>query len=177
MEISTLILIRKSYIVIVMILVSINCDSTWYGGVILPVPNVLSHVDSVDGRKVRMEKERFRMTEDQEQKQLIQWCRTRPELQFIFHIPNESVGGHGWLIRNRQLGVRKGIPDLMLPIPMHGYHGLFIEMKRSNGGVVSSEQKAWLSALNGFGYRAVVCHGWEEARKELMDYLDLHGEQ
>lgn len=112
------------------------------------------------------------MNENEEQKQLIQWCRTRPELQFLFHIPNESVGGKGWLIRNRQLGVKSGVPDLMLPIPSNGYHGLFIEMKTRIGQTSDSQDK-WLQALNTFGYLAVVAHGWEEARCVILDYLNL----
>ena len=112
------------------------------------------------------------MTETQEQKQLIQWCRTRPELQYLFHIPNESIGGQGWMIRNRQMGVRSGIPDLMLPIPSNGYHGLFIEMK-AKGGRVSSTQEKWIEALNTFGYLAVVAYGWEDAKCKIMNYLNL----
>lgn len=110
--------------------------------------------------------------ENWEQRQLIQWCRTRKELQFIFHIPNESIGGQGWLIRNRQMGVKSGIPDLMLPIPAKGYHGLFIEMK-AKGGRVSDLQRAWIDTLNKFGYLAVVAYGWEEAKCLISDYLDL----
>ena len=73
-------------------------------------------------------------------------------------------------IRNRQLGVRSGVPDLMLPIPSQGYHGMFIEMKTKTGRV-SENQKRWLSALNGFGYLAVVAYGWEDARCKILDYL------
>ena len=111
-------------------------------------------------------------TESQEQRQLIQWCRTRPELQFLFHIPNESIGGSGWLTRNRQMGVKSGVPDLMLPIPSQGYHGLFIEMKTRNGKT-STEQKRWIDVLNAFGYRAEVAHGWEEAKCLILNYLQL----
>ena len=111
------------------------------------------------------------MTESQEQKQLIQWCRTDPRLQFIFHIPNESIGGQAWIARNRQLGVKSGVPDLMLPIPAKGFHGLFIEMKTKTGHV-SVEQKRWLRALTELGYKAVIARGWEEARKIIMEYLD-----
>ena len=110
------------------------------------------------------------LSESDEQRQLIQWCRGKPWGQFLFHIPNESVGGMGWIVRNRQLGMKKGVPDLMLPIPMHGYHGLFIEMKTAKGGQLSEEQKRWILALVQFGYKAVVCKGWEEARKELEEY-------
>lgn len=110
--------------------------------------------------------------ESYEQRQLIQWCRTRPELQFMFHIPNESVGGKGWLIRNRQMGVKSGVPDLMLPIPANGYHGLFIEMKAEKGRT-SPDQKKWLDCLNAFGYKAIVAYGWEDAKCRILEYLNL----
>lgn len=110
------------------------------------------------------------MTEADEQRQLIQYARSKPWGQFLFHIPNESIGGMGWVIRNRQMGMRKGVPDLMLPIPMHGYHGLFIEMKK-RGGRTSQEQKQWLKALDTFGYKTAVCVGWEAARDVLEEYL------
>lgn len=112
------------------------------------------------------------MTEDQEQRQLIQCCRKDPRLQYLFHIPNENSAGIKWGIRNRQLGVKSGVPDLMLPIPAGQYHGLFIEMKTKHGKT-SENQDRWLKALNAFGYQAVVCHGWEEAKKCLEDYLSM----
>ena len=110
------------------------------------------------------------MAESQEQKQLIQWCRTDPRLQYLFHIPNESVGGQGWLVRNRQMGVKSGVPDLFYPVPLGGYHGLFIEMKAANGRV-SRNQQLWIEALRGMGYRVEVCNGFEAAKTVLEDYL------
>ena len=110
-------------------------------------------------------------TEDWEQKQLIQWCRTDPRFQFLFHIPNESIGGYQWIARNRQMGCKKGVPDLFYPVPMGGYHGLFIEMKKKVGGVVDHEQKKWLKALGDLGYRVEVCKGWEAAKEVLLDYV------
>lgn len=110
------------------------------------------------------------MTETQEQKQLIQWCRTDPRYQYLFHIPNETVGGQGWIIRNRQLGVKSGVPDLFYPVPMGGFHGLFIEMKTKTGRV-SQEQKKWIAALETFGYKCVVARGWEDARQALEEYV------
>ena len=111
------------------------------------------------------------MTESQEQKQLIQWCRTDPRLQYLFHIPNESVGGQGWMIRNRQMGVKAGVPDLFYPVPLHGYHGLFIEMK-AEGGRLDPKQKRWLDVLDQFGYKTAVCKGWEQARDVLEAYVN-----
>lgn len=110
------------------------------------------------------------MTESQEQKQLIQWCRTDPRLQYLFHIPNESIGGQGWIVRNRQMGVKAGVPDLFYPVPIGGYHGLFIEMKAEKGRV-SLAQKRWIDALRAFGYQVEVCNGWESAKNTLMEYI------
>lgn len=112
------------------------------------------------------------MSEDDEQRQLIQWCRTDPRLQYLFHIPNENTTGIKWGIRNRQLGVKSGVPDLMLPIPAGSYHGMFIEMK-TKAGKTSPNQDKWIEALNTFGYLAVVAYGWEEAKCKILDYLKL----
>ena len=111
------------------------------------------------------------MNETQEQKQLIQWCRTDDRFQYLFHIPNETVGGRGWQVRNRQMGVRSGVPDLFYPVPMGGYHGLFIEMKTGTGRA-SAAQKKWIAALEQFGYKVVVAKGWLEARDALLDYME-----
>lgn len=108
-------------------------------------------------------------TEAQEQKQLIQWCRTDPRYQYIFHISNESVGGSGWRIRNRQMGVKSGVPDLFYPVPAKGFHGLFIEMKAGKGRL-SMEQKKWIAALEQLGYKCVVAYGWEAAKEALIEY-------
>ena len=112
------------------------------------------------------------MNETQEQKQLIQWCRTDPRYQYLFHIPNESVGGQGWMIRNRQMGVKSGVPDLFYPVPMKGYHGMFIEMKADKGRL-SQAQKRWIDALTALGYKCVVAHGWNEAKEALEQYLNV----
>lgn len=94
-----------------------------------------------------------------------------PELGMLFHTPN---GGNRNVITAKKLkaeGVKPGVPDLCLPVPRGGYHGLFIEMKRQKGGVVSPEQKAWLQALNALGYRAEVCKGAAEAWDVIREYV------
>lgn len=116
-------------------------------------------------------------TEDQEQAEVVRWANARPWGQFLLHIANETVGGRARVLRNQALGVRKGVPDLLLPIPMGGYHSLWIEMKRKGGGTVSKAQRAWVEALNAMGHRAVVCHGADEAIAELAEYMEEGSEQ
>lgn len=121
------------------------------------------------------------MTEAQEQKLLFQWAAysrgTYPELEMLFHIPN---GGSRNKIEAHNLklqGVKPGVPDLMLPVPRGGYHGLFIELKRTKGGRASEEQRAWIRSLKRLGYEAVICRGWEEAAETIKGYLTETGGQ
>ena len=115
------------------------------------------------------------MTEHEEQvalMRLVEMHKGRwPELGMLFSIPN---GGDRNVIVARKLkaeGVRRGVPDLCLCLPRGGYHGLFIELKRQKGGQVSAEQKAWISALRGQGYRAEVCKGATEAWDVIREYV------
>ena len=112
-------------------------------------------------RKKKLEKKH---TENWHQRQLIQWVKQYEWGQYLFHIPNENQQ------KLSAMGVRAGVPDLMLPIPMHGYHGLFIELKRP-GGKVSNAQAKWHQMLTEAGYLARVCYGWREAADELRRYM------
>ena len=114
-----------------------------------------------------------------EQEALFQWAqymeRTEPRLRLL----NSSLNGVR-LTPNQALmakrgGMKKGFPDVFLPVPAGVWHGLFIEMKRK-GGVpsdASKEQREWIAALREQGYFADVCFGWEHAAHEISGYLGL----
>lgn len=89
----------------------------------------------------------------------------------MYHIPNGGKRGKAEAIRFKAEGVKSGVPDICLPVARLGYHGLYIELKRRKGGKVSEEQNEWIGALNGQGYAAVVCRGWESAKEFIMAYL------
>lgn len=114
-------------------------------------------------------------TEAQEQTTLFKWTRytraTYPELALLFHIPNEGARSTITGVHLRQQGMKKGVPDLFLPVARGEFHGLFIEMKSKNGRP-TAEQKWWLDRLRQQGYRAEVCYGCDEAIQVLEDYLD-----
>lgn len=71
----------------------------------------------------------------------------------------------------KQQGVKAGVPDLFLPIPKGDYHGLFIEMKRKDGGQLTKAQIGWLDKLNKQGYMARCCHGADNAIALIEHYL------
>ena len=55
-------------------------------------------------------------------------------------------------------GMLKGCPDLFFP-----EFDLFIELKRRDGGVISTEQFKVHKLLRSYGYKVEVCHGAKEA--------------
>lgn len=113
-------------------------------------------------------------TEAQEQTMLIEWAEMMqgryPELALLFHIPNEGRRSYQYGRELKRQGLKKGVPDLCLPVARGMYHGLFIEMK-SQVGRPSGEQLVWIDALRNEGYAATVCHGWREAAQFIEDYL------
>lgn len=115
-------------------------------------------------------------SEHDEQVMVIQYCdlmaKRNPDYGLIFAIPN---GGQRSVITAALLkaeGVKKGVPDLFLPVPKGIYCGLFLEMKRRKGGRVSKEQVGWLANLMSRGYKCVVARGFDEAREAIEIYME-----
>ena len=116
-------------------------------------------------------------TEDQEQAVVIAWAEAMqhcyPPLARLHHVPNGGDRHKAVAAKLVAQGVKSGVPDLCLPVARRGYHGLYVEMKRTTGGRVSENQKAWLDSLNAEGYRAVICRGAAEAIREIKNYLGV----
>ena len=114
--------------------------------------------------------------EDVEQQRLFEqisrYERDHWQLTTLFHIPNERWNALECKLLSRQ-GVRAGVPDLLSPVPSHGYFGLAIELKRLRGGRVEQTQREWLDLLRWLGWRVAVCKGWQAAWTEICDYFDL----
>lgn len=118
-------------------------------------------------------------TEDFEQELVMRWAigqiDTWPELALLHHIPNGGLRGKREAARLKRMGVKAGVPDLCLPVARGGFHGLYVEMKRLDGGRVSTEQKAWLAALHASGHCVAVAEGHEQAIGVIRDYLAADG--
>lgn len=113
--------------------------------------------------------------EAEEQEALFQWAAyqlgTMPELEIMHHIPNGGSRNKIEAARLKAQGVKSGVPDISLPVARKGFHGLYIELKRQKGGVVSESQSKWLGALMEQGYMVAVCYGAEQAIKVIKEYL------
>ena len=112
-------------------------------------------------------------TEFQEQVALINWCNAHTDrrLKLIYAHVNGARMSIGAAVKLKQSGAKKGIPDLFLPVACGGYYGLYVELKRVKGGVLSPEQKRWIALLNEQGYLATVCKGVDEAIDVISSYL------
>ena len=114
-------------------------------------------------------------SEDEEQIQVVKWAEMQmgrwPALQWLYHIPNGGKRRRIEAARFKAMGVKAGVPDLCLPVPKGGYHGLYIEMKRQEGGKLSKDQREWIEGLDKNGYCVSRCDGWEQAVAVLEGYL------
>jgi len=127
--------------------------------------------------------------EHDQQVLLFQWIDLMkgqiPELELVFAIPN---GGHrhkAVAAKLRAEGVRAGIPDIFIACPREiitgGYQvgpraesfgGLFIELKAGKNKTTESQDE-WIFRLKNAGYKVAVCYGFEEAKREILGYLEV----
>ncbi|MFV0351829.1 MAG: VRR-NUC domain-containing protein [Oscillospiraceae bacterium] len=115
-------------------------------------------------------------TESAEQQQLFEWARLQsgacPGLAYMYHVPNGGLRNKAVAAKLKAEGVKPGVPDVCLPVPRDGYHGLYFEMKR-HGEKTSSMQEQWLCFLSMQGYKTATCHGCEEAILLVCEYMGL----
>lgn len=114
-------------------------------------------------------------TEETEQAILFRWAEyahaTFPELNLMYAIPNGGFRHIKTAVAMKRTGTKAGVPDICLPVPRGGFHGMYIEMKRKKGGVVSDLQADWIKDLSAQGYYCCVCRGWEIAKNKIEEYL------
>lgn len=101
-------------------------------------------------------------------------AETDPRLQGAFAIPNGFLDTKGKRIRAWQEGVLSGVPDVFIPWPSRGHHGLFLEFKASKGRVTKAQQE-FINLVSPRGYKAQVVYGLREALEAIKAYLkDSH---
>lgn len=114
--------------------------------------------------------------EEGEQMALMEWAELEavkyPELEWLYHNANGELRNKVVAKKLKALGVKPGIPDLCLPVPRGGHHGLYIELKRPDGkGKISDAQMSCMEFLICQGYFVRVCHGYDEAVATILAYL------
>jgi hypothetical protein len=105
-------------------------------------------------------------TEHYEQRELVRWFRLMFPGVLLMAIPNGGARSAATAGRLKAEGVLAGVPDLFVPA-----WRLWIEMKRTKGGVVSGDQKKVISALRDAGYEVLICRGFADAQAQISEHV------
>ena len=92
--------------------------------------------------------------EAQLQHLLVNWLESKDILFVASNVGGMNLGARVGAIRKR-LGVRAGVPDLLILEPRGKYHGMALELK-VKGGKISDEQTQFTQRLTDKGYYAVI---------------------
>jgi hypothetical protein len=124
----------------------------------------------------KMQAARLTATEHQEQVGLFDWInkvghRTHPDLLDAFAIPNGGHRFHAVAAKLKAEGVKAGVWDVLLPVPIDPFPGLWVEMKAGKNKCTEN-QLDWARRMKRHGYAMAVCYSWEGAVQAMVDYLE-----
>lgn len=95
-----------------------------------------------------------------------------PDLADDFHhFANERKCSMNEGRKLKRMGVKKGVADFFLALPLSGKSGLWIELKVGKGKL-SPEQQKFLDRKTARGYTAVAVWGYEAAKAVILTYLN-----
>jgi hypothetical protein len=120
------------------------------------------------------------MTEHQIQEAIFSWFEVAvnkyPDLDLAYSTASGVRMPIGLLMKCKRLGiVKKGLPDIVIPIPKGPYHSMYIELKitKSSPSRTSAEQINYVDRLNSLGHYAIVLKGFNNTVNEIEKYLRL----
>jgi hypothetical protein len=119
------------------------------------------------------------MSEYTEQAVIFEWANIFSDQYPPLKLLNGSLNGVrltiGQAVKAKRAGMRKGFPDISLPVSRKGCHALFIELKKHDGvpSDVKPEQKEYLEMLINEGNHCAVCFGADDAIDLISWYLDI----
>lgn len=94
-----------------------------------------------------------------------------PEILLLHAVPNGDFRGWGVGTKLKAEGVIPGVPDLFMPVPKGGFHGLYLELKRK-GGKVRDEQWEFMEAVHEQGYFVRIANHLQTALEIIENYLE-----
>lgn len=87
---------------------------------------------------------------------------------YIIRIPNEGKRSYFANYLMKKGGLNAGASDLFIAVPIAPFHGLFLEIKKSNYKITKSNMKHhdsqmhFINKMHNNGYSAVMCSGLDE---------------
>lgn len=109
---------------------------------------------------------------------VIEWAETErykgnPLALYLHHSPNGGDRDKREAARFKAMGTQSGYPDLTLDIAKGGYHGMRIELKRSDNDNESDNQVTRIGLLIEEGYHAVITKGYDATIAAIAAYMKL----
>lgn len=103
---------------------------------------------------------------------LVNWFNeTFPELQDDFHhFANERRCSIQQGVLLKRMGVKKGVADFFLALPLNNQAGLWLELKVGKNKP-TKEQMLFLARKLSRGYAALVVWGFDSAKEAILSYL------
>lgn len=104
---------------------------------------------------------------------VVNWfCHDFPHFADDFHhFANERKCSMNEGRTLKRMGVKKGVADFFLALPINGKSGLWIELKVGKGKL-SPDQIRFLDRKIARGYEAVAVWGFEAAKAVILAYLN-----
>ena len=129
-------------------------------------------------KSTKVVKKDIQPTEDAIHFAVIDWLKSVPYkdgflVDYFHHSPNGGVSSPRQKAKFTRMNTLSGFPDLECFIAKGRYHGLYVELKRSKGGVVSANQKEILTMLDEEGYCTTVARGYDKAVEVVVQYMAL----
>lgn len=115
------------------------------------------------------------MSEHDEQAALFSFLELKedkyPVIKWIHAIPNGGKRHVGTAVKMKAEGLKSGVWDVFIPVPVDEYCGMYIEMKYDKNKLTKNQEKFMKDVGN--CYKWAVCYNWIEAVKEIGKYLDI----
>jgi hypothetical protein len=110
-------------------------------------------------------------TEVEHQEALVEWARTMWWWKDFAHWPNERIDKME-AYKLYKAGVKPGLPDNWLFLPVGTHMGAVSELKRPGAppSATSKEQNRWLSVIEDCGFLVTVSYGVDEAMAFFEGY-------
>jgi len=118
----------------------------------------------------------LKKSEFQEQCEVFEWARDSlvlkkyPDLALMFCTGNGLKLSIGQAVKFKRQGNLKGVHDVILLVPKKYFHGLLIEMKKSDGKL-SKDQKWFHKEMTDRNYLSIACYSSKEAIDAIVEYL------
>jgi hypothetical protein len=110
--------------------------------------------------------------EESHQKAFFQWLSLNHPTAYAltWHCPNGGKRNAIEGAKFKEMGVKPGVPDVFMAVPIHPYHGLFIEFKAGKNKL-TPYQETMMSSLSKEKYRVELCYSVDDAIEVVKAYL------